>query len=845
MADEPTSRVPGADRWQRVEDLFSRAADLPPADRGAFLDAECRTADGVPDPVLRAEVEALIQHDVQARAFFDDANARLAAVADGIGDEREAAPERVGPWRLVERVGQGGMGTVWRAERADGRFEQTAAVKLVRAGLADDLTARFRAERQILARLDHPAIARLLDGGLSDDGRPYLVMEFVDGVPLTDFCDRHRLGVDARLGLFRQVCQAVQFAHRQLVVHRDLKPSNILVAGTADAPQVKLLDFGIAKLLAPDAALSLVETATEQRVMTPEYAAPEQVRGEPVTTATDVYALGVLLYELLTGGRPYRLESRARHAVERAILDADPTVPSTAVTDADAHARASEPTRLRRRLRGDLDQIVLRALRKEPERRYDGAAALSADLKRHLDGLPVEARPESVSYRVGKFVRRHRAATAAAAVALLAVVGGAGVALWQASQARAAQALAEAEAERATGTTDFFNEILFAAAPINSLGDTLTVWDAVERAEADLDSVLAGDPATRAAVLQNLAAAYTATGDFERAEALHARAAAALDEIEGDRRAVEAAVLQSRGVTAWYQGEMDGIEPIFRRSYELTRSLYGDDHVNTAYSLNDLALVVGALGRTDESLAMHEDAIRVAEREVGPDDMDLIRLKGNFAATLWSAGRGAESRAWSENTIASFERVHGDGAHPDLSNYLQSYGFTLLGLGEPARAEAAFRRALSMRERLGTGEDDVAGSQTGLARALHEQGRHQDAIRTARSSADVLRGDGFRADAPAPSMTIEGDALLALGRTDDAVRVLREALRLGRETRPEHGNTYEAAASLGAALAAAGEREDARALLREAVDGLADMPGRAWMRDRAAARLRDLARRTS
>ena len=301
-----------------VSRLFDAAADLGPADRVALLDAES------PPPAVRAEVERLLALD-----DADESDTPLTTFGPA------SAPPAAGPWRLVERVGEGGMGEVWRAERADGAFAQTAAVKLVRPGLAPDLLARFRAERQVLARLDHPGIARLLDGGVAADDRPFLALEYVDGEPITAYCDRRRLPVEARLRLFGEVCDAVAYAHRALVVHRDLKPSNVLVADTDDGPRVKLLDFGIAKLLDPaEAAFTVPVTAGDRRMMTPEYAAPEQVRGEAVTTATDVYGLGVLLYELLTGTRPYRLESCARAAVERAILEAPPTEPSTAVTSA-------------------------------------------------------------------------------------------------------------------------------------------------------------------------------------------------------------------------------------------------------------------------------------------------------------------------------------------------------------------------------------------------------------------------------------------------------------------------------------------------------------------------------
>ncbi|MEM7788543.1 MAG: serine/threonine-protein kinase, partial [Bacteroidota bacterium] len=369
--------TPDPTRWTRVEALFEEALGLPAPDREAFVDRE---AGG--DAALADEVRALLDADAEAGAYFADVARSLSGTAP------LAEGDRVGPYRITGRLGEGGMGTVYRAERADGAFEREVALKVLRDARGGDVR-RFLAERQILARLDHPAIGRLYDGGIDDRGHPFLAMELVEGEPITAYCDRHRLGVEARLGLFRQVCEAVQFAHGRLVVHRDLKPSNVLVAsgdsgegasgkgqgGNApspfslpSSPSVKLLDFGVAKLLDTDIEL----TQTGAAPHTPAYAAPEQVRGEEVTTATDVYALGVLLYELLTGTRPYRLTNRRREAVQQAILHAEPTQPSTAVltptSEADpagtAAARATEPTRLRRRLQGDLDRIVLKALRK-------------------------------------------------------------------------------------------------------------------------------------------------------------------------------------------------------------------------------------------------------------------------------------------------------------------------------------------------------------------------------------------------------------------------------------------------------------------------------------------------
>ncbi|HXR35121.1 MAG TPA: serine/threonine-protein kinase, partial [Candidatus Binataceae bacterium] len=501
--------------WMRVREMLDHALKTAPEQRAGYLDDACAG-----DSELRAEVESLIQSYQRAGDTFLEGRAIEAAGFDADDGNAGDAPlegQRIGPYRVVEEIGHGGMGVVYRAVRADDQFRKEVAIKVVRGGLSDELSnQRFKAERQILATLDHPNIARLLDGG-AVDGRPYVVMEYVQGAPLDEYCDARRLPVRARLELFRTVCSAVAYAHQRLVIHRDLKPGNILVGSDG---QPKLLDFGIAKIVDPGQYDTGDPTVTMLRVMTPEYASPEQMRGEAITTATDVYSLGVVLYGLLSGRRPYRTTGRTPHEMASAVLEQEPERPSAAIDRADQAdrelvglARGTSPEKLRRRLGGDLDNIVLKALRKEPERRYVSVEQFSEDVRRHLAGLPVIARPDTFSYRSGKFVRRHKAAVVGATLVVLALVGGIAATMRQAAIARAERARAE---QRFYDVRQLANSLLFEVhdAIENLPGSTPARKILVDRALHYLDK-LAQEAKGDLSLQRELAAAYEKVGDVQ------------------------------------------------------------------------------------------------------------------------------------------------------------------------------------------------------------------------------------------------------------------------------------------------------------------------------------------
>src|SRR5438874_8474118 len=492
------------ERWKQVEVVFGQALELPAGERAAFIQKNCEG-----DEELRREVESLLESHASAGRFIDQPDIFLKD-----DDASVAAGQLIGAYRIVREIGRGGIGAVYLAERADEQYQKRVAIKLIKRGMDTDSVLRhFRNERQILASFDHPNIARLFDGGTTEDGLPYFVMEYVEGLPINEYCSAHGLSVVDRLKLFREVCAAVSYAHRHTVIHRDIKMSNIFVTSEGTP---KLLDFGIAKILAPGAGAEGLMTMTGVRPMTPEYASPEQIRGEPVTTASDVYSLGVVLYELLTGRSPYRFTSRAPHDVERAITEQEPTRPSTATG---LHRKQHSELSNRKLLRGDLDNILLMALRKEPARRYQTVDQFAEDIRRHLESRPVRARKDTIGYRARKFVRRNKVAVAASLLILVSLIGGLIATAWHAHRATVQKALAE---RRFNDVRQLAHSVLFDYhdAIKNLPGATRVRERLVKDALNYLDSLAreaTGDPALQ----RELAAAYERVGDV-RGEAFGA-----------------------------------------------------------------------------------------------------------------------------------------------------------------------------------------------------------------------------------------------------------------------------------------------------------------------------------
>ena len=685
------------DRWQTVTALFDKAARLPIAQRDAFLVAACGT-----DATLLSEVRSLLEVHTDDPEYLEES--ALASHGNVLDDaiEAQTREDRVGNYRLLRKIGAGGMGSVYLAERDDDEFRKQVAIKFIRGGaLRETAVKRFRRERQILARLEHPGIARLLDGGSTDKGTPYFVMEYVEGKLLLDYCDEKGMGVRSRLEIFLSVCEAVEYAHERLIVHRDLKASNILVDNEGHP---KLLDFGIAKVLQPDEDGQLTLTQTGLRQFTPDYASPEQIRGEQVTTATDVYSLGVLLYELLTGRRPFRFHGQSAVEILSTLLECEPPKPSTVVgRREDDGAKVIRPelvvwnrrTDLRaltRTLSGDLDNIILKALAKQPGDRYRTAAALANDLRAYLEGHVVSARKVTVGYRVGKFLARNTWQTGVGAALLLTLLAAWGVATWQWRVARTERVRAERHSRQ---SRDMARSLLFEL--YDALRNVPGATDArrllLDRATGFLDELSAGsddDPALKLELAEGYRKLAMVQGDL-RAENL------------GDRQSAIASYQKAIAT-------LDTVLPIDRfreRALGIT--------LNT---LADLTLAQSDLGLTEDqstTSARLEGLLREADAFPSSSaDLLLSRALAHrqLGTNLIAAGRKDEGMQQLVRSQELFEVLIARENPTD--EVLGQYPFTLKRLGALAITESRLDAAMALylqalqleRSRLATNPKD-------------------------------------------------------------------------------------------------------------------------------------------
>mgnify|MGYP001226940315 CR=1 FL=1 len=631
---QPEDASLDADTLRRVEDAVMRLLTLSPSERESDL-----IALGRDDPAVEREARSLLMHAPNVTQFL--ATPALGTNLDSLGFDTPQLAEDlsglvIGAYKLTSKIATGGMGAVYRASRIDGQFEQDVAVKIVKRGMdSDEILRRFVHERQTLANLNHPNIARLIDGGVTGSGRPYLVMELVAGEPIDEYVSTHALDIHARLALFRTVCDAVRFAHQNLVIHRDLKPSNILV--TADG-MPKLLDFGIAKVLKEGPRLDQTYTLPAERLLTPEYASPEQIRGEIVTTASDVYALGVILYELLTNARPYTITSRTTADLERVVCEQNPPLPSIA-----------SPTNTRI-LRGDLDTITMTAMRKEPHRRYATVEALIADLDRFDSALPILARPDTLSYRASKFIRRNTLACALASVAVVLGAVGVGVYIAQSFRVKHQRDEAYSARDQSEAITSFLSQMLRPPAPI-ARGRETRVAEVLDHALIQADAELSDRPLVHAAVESSIGRTWLELGEITRAETSVRDALARREAIlpPGHHDIAESKL--DLAEVLFRKEDYDGAARLAYEALEVHRRLRGDANLDTARCYNTLGAIHRATDQLDEAEADHRNALRIRQeimkRSTGAEhakaELDAAESLNNLAVVRRLKGDALEA----------------------------------------------------------------------------------------------------------------------------------------------------------------------------------------------------------
>ena len=675
-----------AKRWNRLKTVFDEALDLPESERPAFIERVCGD-----DEELLNELKSLLEEEASVIRLLDG----VAIEATTLLKNVTQTGQRIGSYLLKEQLGVGGMGEVYLAERADGQFERQVALKLVRGDIRTDrMLARFHSERRILSRLRHPNIAQLLDAGVTDDGRPYFVLEYIVGVPIDEYANEHDLDVDGRLELFDQVCRAVTYAHTSLIVHRDLKPSNVLV--TEDGT-VKLLDFGIAKILDADDQDGHHMTRTGAALMTPAYASPEQARGEPVSTLSDIYSLGVILYELLTGLRPYEVDPANPVESARVICDVEPERLSTRVATGQTGAKhGSDTGRLHRILQGDLDVICLKALRKEPERRYTSSDELREDIRRHLNDEPIRARSESRSYRFQKFVKRHRFGVFGTAVVVVLVAGLVGYYTMRLSGERDR---AQQEAEKARQVVGFLQDIFTVPNPEQNQGQSLTVREVLDQGAMRLEEELSSQPEVLVELLAVMADTYRGLGLARDAIRLDEKAIILNADLYGRNSEAVASSLHDIGRNYYRLGELTKADSLQREALVIRRALLGGRHDLIAESLNSIGLIAERQGRYAEAESLLTEAIELRVALHGPDEPSLAALYNNL-------GRVEDRRGYYQSALERYnetlrlQRFELEPPHPYIAIALKNRADTERKFGRSADARSTYRGALAMYREL-------------------------------------------------------------------------------------------------------------------------------------------------
>jgi len=813
------------ERPKSLDEIVSEAQTMPPHERVSFIRRACATDEAL----YTGAIQRLASRQMWPDAVLPSEYSTPAT------ERPDLSGQRIGPYRIVRSLGQGGMGEVFLAERTD-EYHQQVAIKLVRHGLLSrQVEGRLRLERQILATLDHPNIARLLDGGTTPDGTPYIVMEYVDGEPIDTYCNRRNLNVEGRLKLFQVVCSAVHRAHQNLVVHRDLKPSNILVTA-AGVP--KLLDFGIAKMLDDRQMMhTMAVTQADYRVMTPDHASPEQFRGDPVTTASDIYVLGVLLYELLCGYRPFAIKGNRLTDLERAICEVDPIGPSFAIAAAMheesssiaqvAEERGVTPGKLRRELRGDLDNIVLMALRKEPQRRYSSVEQFAADVERHLDGLPVMARPDAWTYRTGKFIQRHGLMVSLSAALVVSLIAFTITTLVQSRRieierdvAENERELAQAERDRSDAVSAFLIDSFRLADPSQARGVKITAREILDGGAARITTELRSQPALQATLLDTIGNVYLSLGQADDAQPLIEKGLTIRRELFGSENLDVARSLFSLNRVHSEKGDLQVAERLAREGLDINLKLSGKKSLETASSLCQLGVIEYQKGELPKAEPLFQQCLDIRIARLGRMHEEVTGPLDNLARVAQDRQDYARAERLYREAMDIDRHTHGE-EHPQYIRHLHNLATAIHEQGDLATAQPLYQQAIDLYRRvLGPEHPETIDAMSSMGRVLNDAGRLEEARKTYETVLELNR------KARGPRHPFIGHDLARLGRLAvkqhrfaEAEARLREALSIYAEALPPgHRFTAAAQTTLGRVLVEENKPREAETALTAALD---------------------------